>query len=123
MKLHHIGVIIKHQRQLDAMTRLLGLREVGRGVVARYQAECIMLEGDDFRLEAIIPAAGTLAEYNGGRGGVHHIALELEADQELPADVPLLETEFVEGICGMKVNFIPPILAGMPVEIVRLDRG
>jgi lactoylglutathione lyase/methylmalonyl-CoA/ethylmalonyl-CoA epimerase len=123
MRLEHIGVIVKHQRQLDGLKQLLGMSEVERGRVEKYDAECVMLEGHGFRIECIFSEYGPLAEYNGGRGGIHHIAVELEEGEDLPEGTPLLEETPTDGICEMKVNFVPPLVAGFPVEIVRRGGG
>lgn len=123
MKLDHVGVIVKHQRQVEGLQALLGLTETGRGTVERYQAECIMLEGHGIRIECILSSYGPLAAYNHGHGGIHHLAVELEHDEGLPDGTPLLEAMPVQGICGMSVNFIPPFLAGFPIEIVDRRTG
>jgi len=123
MRLDHVGVIIKHERQAQFLKDLLRLREMERGWVQEYQAECIMLQGDGFRIELILSKLGPLEKYNGGKGGVHHVALRLAPGEKLPEETPMIETEEVRGICGMMVNFIPPVAAGFPIEIVREARG
>jgi len=123
VRLDHIGVILKHRRQMQGLIELLKMKEVGRGRVEKYQAECVMLEAGGLRIECIFSDYGPLAEYNSGRGGIHHIAVELEPGEELPEGLPLLEETPAEGISGMKVNFVPPVLAGFPVEIVSREAG
>jgi hypothetical protein len=49
--------------------------------------------------------------------------VELEPGERLPEGTPLLEPAPVEGICGMSVNFIPPLLAGFPIEVVSRGPG
>lgn len=119
MQLDHIGVILKTERQFQELKRLLGLEETASGWVEKYNARCVMLEGHGLRIEAIFAEAGKLTEYNGGRGGVHHIAIAVEVDEELPGSPPLIETEPVAGIDNMLVNFVHPLAAGFPIEIVR----
>jgi len=119
VELHHLGLILKTERQLEGLKGLLGLTETGRGFVERYQARCVMLEGLGIRIECIFAREGPLAAYNQGQGGLHHLAVKMEPGDEPPQPELLLEKEPVAGIMGLRVNFILPLLAGLPVELVQ----
>ena len=121
MILHHIGIIMKHKRQMENMTKMLGMKEVARGWIEEYKADCIMFEGNGYRIEGVNSTYGPLENYNNGKGGIHHLAFELSPGEKVPDGIPFLENKTVEGIYGMKVNFIPPLHAGFPIEIIFED--
>ena len=76
-------------------------------------------------MELVIPTEGVLTEYNKGKGGIHHIAFEVEdveaARQEFEAKgMEMLEKEAVEGAGDIIVNFLRPRYGlGVLVEFVQ----
>lgn len=77
-----------------------------------------------------MPTEGVLTKYNDGKGGIHHIALEVEdveaVRQEYEAKgLKMLETAAVDGACGIIVNFLRPRYgSGILVEFIqRLDEA
>lgn len=76
-------------------------------------------------IELVIPTDGILKEYRNGKGGLHHIAFEVEdvekARQEF-ADkgLEMLEDAAVPGAGGIIVNFLRPRFGfGVLVEFVE----
>ena len=123
-KLHHVGVIVPDQEQLDQLCRLFGVTLGRREYVKEYEAECIFSEGERGLIEFIIPRGGKLAQFNKGLGGLHHIAIEIDDLQavtaELAADgVKLLETTPVDA-GPLLINFVPPAFSrGVRIEYVQ----
>ena len=78
-KLHHVGIIFKDLENAQQFIDILGVKEEYRGYVDVYQAWCIFLEPNGgSKIELIVPTGGKLAEYNNGKGGIHHIAYDVE---------------------------------------------
>lgn len=105
--------------------RLLGLEEAHRGYVEAYHSLCIFTAAPRSAIEFVIPDGGVLLEFNGGNGGLHHIALAVaslsEATRELEEQgVSLLEPQPVKGGGDFICNFVPPLYTrGVIVELVQ----
>ena len=95
--------------------------------VEAYHAQCIFtkVKPDECAIEFIIPTEGVLTEYNNGKGGIHHIALQVEDVEGVRAEMEangrkMLEESSVPGACGIIVNFLRPRYgAGILVEFVE----
>lgn len=128
MRLHHVGIVIPHERQVDRFREILGLKERSRGYVENYKAICIfMADGEGVQVELIVSELDVLRTFNRGAGGLHHIAFLVddlaETTKELASKgVKLLEDHPVKGAGDFIVNFVPPVYAGVLVEIVQLSQ-
>ena len=95
--------------------------------VEAYHAQCIFTKKkeNEVALEFIIPTEGVLTQYNGGKGGIHHIALEVEDVEAVREEYEsmgrkMLEESPAQGACGIIVNFLRPRYgAGILVEFVQ----
>jgi lactoylglutathione lyase/methylmalonyl-CoA/ethylmalonyl-CoA epimerase len=95
--------------------------------VEAYNAECVFTkhEFDETPIELIIPYEGVLKRYNSGKGGIHHIALQVEDVEAVREEyeakgLMMLEKKGVTGACGLVVNFLRPSFgAGILVEFVE----
>ena len=76
-RLHHVGIVVPKRETVEAILPLLGLSLGVSQWVPEYQAECLFTAGEGTRLEFIIPRGGKLAEFQPGRGGLHHVAIEV----------------------------------------------
>lgn len=84
-------------------------------------------------MSSLSPHEGVLTRFNGGKGGIAHIAFEVEdveaASRELEAQgLEMLEKEAVEGTSDIIVNFLRPRYSeGVLFELVQtvgpIDRG
>lgn len=126
-RIHHIGIVLPNRERAEEFMRIFGFEIDCEEYVDAYQAQCIFTkkkEGE-VALEFVIPTGGILTEYNKGKGGLHHIALEVddveEARKEFEADGRnMLEESAVPGACGIIVNFLRPRFgAGILVEFVQ----
>lgn len=127
MRLHHVGIIMTTMERAEAFLAKFGLEKDYMEYVAAYHAYCLFTKYTEKEspVELVIPTEGVLAEFNNGRGGLHHIAFEVE-DVEASrrefeaAGMEMLEAEAVEGAGGIIVNFLRPRYGmGVLVEFVQ----
>lgn len=127
MRLHHVGIIIPTMEKAEAFLTQFGIEKDYMEYVDAYHAYCLFTKygQDESPIELIIPTEGVLTEYRGGKGGLHHIAFEVEdvesARQEFESQgLGMLEQEAVEGAGGIMVNFLRPRFGfGVLVEFVQ----
>jgi methylmalonyl-CoA/ethylmalonyl-CoA epimerase len=124
--IHHVGLVVPSEEQATDLMQLLGLAEAYRGFVEQYQALCIFTGGNGASpLELVVPTGGTLAEFNGGVGGLHHVAFGVADLVQLAAQlegrgIRLLEPEPIQGAGQFLCNFLPPAYTrGITVEFVQ----
>ena len=95
--------------------------------VDAYHAYCLFTKygENESPIELIIPTEGVLTEFRNGKGGLHHIAFEVEdvekARQEFEEKgLEMLEKTAVPGAGGIIVNFLRPRFGfGVLVEFVQ----
>jgi methylmalonyl-CoA/ethylmalonyl-CoA epimerase len=112
------------------MMSLLGVQERSRGDVPEYEALCIFSAGTQgSAVEFVVPRGGKLAAFNGGAGGLHHIAIAVPSLADLTNElskrnIGLLERKPVRGAENFICNFLPPVFSGgMIVEFIELDHS
>lgn len=105
---------------------LLQLAEWYRGYVEHWQALCIFTKAPTGSpIEFVVPVGGVLREFNGGVGGVHHVALAVESLAKVTErlhkrGMRLLEKEPVKGAGPFYCNFLNPIYTrGVLIEFVE----
>ena len=125
-RLHHVGLIMPTETRAAEFIALLGLEEASRGFVAQFQALCIFTRGNGGSpLGLVVPSGGVLWEFNGGVGGLHHVAMQVDSlaatTQELADQgISMLEPEPVRGAGDFICNFLSPIYTkGITVEFVE----
>jgi hypothetical protein len=125
--LHHIGIVQMSEEQAQGTMEMLGLEEDYRGYVPQWSALCIFTKATaGSPIEFVIPDSGPLLKFNGGLGGYHHMALQVEdldaLSMELQAnDMRLLEPEHVKGAGNFICNFLSPAYTrGLTIEFVQL---
>jgi len=125
--LHHVGIVQPTEDDAQAMMDLLGLEEDFRGFVPHWSALCIFTKAAGRApMEFVIPDGGPLAKFNGGFGGLHHVALEVPdlralAAKFLEQDIRLIEPEPVKGAGNFLCNFLSPVYTrGLTVEFVQM---
>lgn len=121
-RIHHIGIIVPDEEQADFLLQLIGMARGHSVYVEEYQANCIFAGS----LEFIVPVEGSkLAQFNKGRGGLHHIAVETpDIKQTMNRINQEFEVDFLEPepvIAGdLLINFLPPAMTrGITVEFVQ----
>ncbi|MFP3154856.1 VOC family protein [Lachnospiraceae bacterium ZAX-1] len=126
-KIHHVGIIFNELNKAEEFIEVLGVKEEYRGYVDSYQAWCIFLEPNGgSKVELIVPTGGKLTEYNSGKGGIHHIAYEVDDVEQVRKDmakkgITLLEEKAVPGAGNIIVNFMRPRDGkGVLVEFVEI---
>ncbi|MDD2980794.1 MAG: VOC family protein [Hespellia sp.] len=115
MKLHHVGIVMTSQERADRFMEKMGFETDYVEYVEAYKADCLFTKhGDDETpIELVIAKEGVLTTYNNGKGGIHHIAFEVEdveATRKLYEEkgLHMLEEQAVLGAGGIIVNFLRP---------------
>jgi methylmalonyl-CoA/ethylmalonyl-CoA epimerase len=123
---HHIGIVTPTEKQANAQMAKLGLKEDFRGYVEKWDVLCIFTQPNGgSALEFVVPYSGPLMLFNGGLGGLHHIALTVRNIRAAMAEmarqgVKTLEDEPVKGAGAFLCNFLPPIFTrGFTIELVQ----
>lgn len=128
MRLHHVGIVLPTLEKAHQFMQNNGLEIDYAGYVDAYQADLIFTKfGEDASpIEMIIPHSGVLTKFNGGRGGIAHIAFEVDdvegVRKEMEAKCPgcMLEQKAVQGTDDIIVNFRRPSTnQGILVEYVQ----
>lgn len=126
-RIHHIGIVMNDRSRAEQFMEIFGFEVDNEEYVEAYNADCIFtkLKDNEVALEFVIPTKGVLTEYNSGRGGIHHIALEVDDVEAVREEyeakgLKMLEDVAVQGACGIIVNFLRPKYgAGILVEFVE----
>lgn len=115
MRIHHIGVVLPTRQAAQNIMDLLGMEVDYEGYVKAYSADLIFTKYGprECPIEFIIPREGVLKEYNNGKGGIAHVAFEVEdvaaIGREMEAKgLGMLEQEPVQGTDDIIVNFLRP---------------
>lgn len=128
MKIHHTGIVLPSLQQAYDMIERLGLIIDYKGYVKAYQSKLIfarVTKEAETAIEFIIPEGGVLAEYNNGKGGIAHVAFEVEDVEAVrkhyeDKGMGMLEKAAVEGTEDIIVNFLrPKFNDGILIEFVQ----
>ena len=127
MRIHHIGVVLPTMEKVKNVMDLLGLEVDYTGYVKSYSADLVFTKyGEhDSPIEFIIPREGVLTEFNNGKGGIAHIAFEVDDVEAVRAEfaakgMEMLEEKAVEGTSDLMVNFLRPKYSeGLLFEFVQ----
>jgi len=114
-RLHHVGIILPSMEIAEEFMKRFELEKDYMEYVEAYHAYCLFTRYSHYEspIELIIPTEGVLKEYRNGKGGLHHIAFEVEDVRETAAafegqGLSMLEEEPVIGAGGILVNFLRP---------------
>jgi catechol 2,3-dioxygenase-like lactoylglutathione lyase family enzyme len=125
-KIHHIGIIVPNEDQVNFLLQLMGLERGHSVYVKEYQANCIFGKNEGKLLEFIIPDENSkLSKFNNGLGGIHHLAIETpDIKQTMEYLDKELEIDFLESqpvIAGdLLINFLSPSMTrGIIIEFVQ----
>jgi lactoylglutathione lyase/methylmalonyl-CoA/ethylmalonyl-CoA epimerase len=114
-RIHHIGIVQPSLEAARKLMELLGLEEDYTGFVEAYQSDLIFTKygPQECPLEFIIPRSGPLKDFNKGKGGIAHIAFEVDDVEGLRREyeskgLEMLEKQAVRGTDDIIVNFLRP---------------
>ena len=129
--LHHVGIVQPDEDAVARQMDLLGLTELYRGYVPQFQALCIFTDpaNGGSPIEFVVADGGSIAKFNRGAGGVHHIAFAVPDLVALTAEfaasgIAMIEPAPVKGAGNFLCNFLSPVATrGVLVEYVQLLPG
>jgi methylmalonyl-CoA/ethylmalonyl-CoA epimerase len=115
-RLHHVGVVLPTREAVDNIMATFGLEEDYHGFVEAYKADLIFTKygEQESPIEFIIPHEGSvLKEFNNGKGGIAHIAFEVEDVEAVRREfeakgMGMLEQKAVKGTDDLIINFMRP---------------
>lgn len=127
VRIHHIGIVLPNRERAEQFLEIFNFEIDREEYVDAYHAQCIFTKCKDqeVSVEFVIPTEGVLTEYNGGKGGIHHIALQVDDVEAVRKEyeekgLRMLEESAAVGACGLIVNFLRPKYgAGILVEFVE----
>jgi methylmalonyl-CoA/ethylmalonyl-CoA epimerase len=135
-RMHHVGVVLPTLDAVKHLMTMFGLEEDYHGFVEAYQADLIFTKYGDHEspIEFIIPHEGSvLKEFNEGKGGIAHIAFQVDdveaVRQEFEAKgLHMLEPRAVKGTDDIIINFLRPrfserILFEFVQSVAPIKRG
>lgn len=130
-RMHHVGIILPNLDEVKAFMEMYGLEEESRGYVIPYQSTCLFTKSNsgmnDTPIEFLIPDGGVLAEYNKGKGGIHHICYEVDDCDATCTEFREKGYALLEETCPvvvdgtLKINFVRPRFShGILVEFMEV---
>lgn len=128
-RLHHVGIILPSEEAVKDFMEMYGLEEDFRGLTP-YNAQYIFTKSNanysDSPIEFLVADGGVLSEFNGGKGGIHHICFEVDNIDEVCQEFRDKGYLLLEDTCKisdrtMKINFVRPRSShGVLVEFMEL---
>lgn len=127
MRMHHVGIVLPTIEAAHKFLETFGLEIDYQGYVEAYHADLIFTKytENESPVELIIPKEGVLTKFNGGKGGIAHIAFEVEDVEAVRKEyeskgMEMLEGSAVPGTSDIIVNFLRPKYGeGILVEFVQ----
>ena len=127
MRMHHVGIVLPELSYAQDLIDMFGLEVDYKGFVNAYHADLIFTKYGEKEspIEFIIPKEGVLTKFNNGKGGIAHIAFEVDdieacSKELIDRGFEMLEKAPVEGTSDIIVNFLRPRYSqGILVELVQ----
>ena len=127
LRLHHVGIVMTSMEKAKGFMEEFGLEKDYMECVEAYHAYCLFTKygPGESPIELVIPTEGKLTEFRNGKGGLHHIAFEVENAEAATREfnekgLQMLEEHPVPGAGGIIVNFLRPRFGyGVLVEFVE----
>ena len=129
-RLHHVGIVLPNMEKACRFMKTYGLEPDYSGYVEQYRAKYIFTKCGkgvcESPLEVLVPEGGVLSEYNGGKGGIHHICYQVDDVDAVCAEFRGKGYGLLEETCPivdrtMKINFVRPKYSeGILVEFMEI---
>jgi len=121
-KVNHIGIAVSNLEETVKFYTDLGLKATGYETVDEQKATVAFVPCGETRLELLENTSpdgpiGKFVEKNGGRGGIHHIAIEVENIDEALIEIQqkgyiLIDKTPRNGAGGSRIAFVHPKSTG-----------
>ena len=130
IRMHHVGIVMNSMKRAETFMKQFEMEEDYREYVEAYHAWCIFTKylKDESPIEFVVPTEGVLTGFNNGKGGLHHIAFEVEDVKAAKEDfesrgMEMLEEVPAKGAGNIIVNFLRPRYGlGVLVEFVEKNK-
>ncbi|MDO5115106.1 MAG: methylmalonyl-CoA epimerase [Synergistaceae bacterium] len=131
MKINHIGVAVANlEEALNFYTNGIGLGVTGRETVDEQKATVAFIPCGEARFELLESTSpdgpiGKFLAKNGGRGGLHHVAIEVDDIEEALASLKARGMKLIDetpriGAGGSKIAFVhPKTTDGVLIELCQ----
>ena len=127
LRLHHVGIVFMSMETARDFLERFGLEEDYCEYVNAYHAYCLFTKAgpNESPVELVVPTEGVLTQFRDGKGGLHHIAFEVDDVESARREfeekgLQMLEQVAVPGAGGIIVNFLRPRFGfGVLVEFVQ----
>ena len=128
-RLHHVGIILPTEEAVEDMLKMYGL-EIDYHGETPYDTHFYFTKMNpaysESPIEFLVPHSGKLAEFNHGKGGIHHICFEVDDVDAASEEYRQMGCELLHDVCEvsaktMKINFIKPKSShGILVELMQI---
>lgn len=133
-KVNHIGIAVDNLEKIVKFYADLGLVAAGYETVEEQKATVAFVPCGETRLELLESTSpdgpiGKFIEKNGGRGGIHHIAIEVENIDEALVEMQqkgytLIDKTPRNGAGGSRIAFVhPKSTGGVLLELCQEGEG
>lgn len=123
IRIDHVGIAVPNlEEAVKTYTTLLGKRPEHSEEVAEQKAKTAFFAVDDTNLELLQSTApdgpiGKFVEKNGGRGGIHHICIQVDdiekaLEEYKKQGIQLIDPRPRVGAHGKKIAFVHPKSTG-----------
>jgi lactoylglutathione lyase/methylmalonyl-CoA/ethylmalonyl-CoA epimerase len=122
--MHHVGVVLPNHEAATRYREKLNLPVLAQDFVEAFSCDCIFVGREMPCVELIIPRGGRLANFNEGRGGLHHVAYRIGSIKTFMASFEggkgrWLYPEPILGGFKLLANFLAPTHVGILTEFVE----
>ena len=117
-RLHHVGIIFPTIEKMEKFMEMYGLEIDYEGETPYHSKFFFTKMNPDYSdspIEFLIPSGGVLAEYNNGKGGIHHVCFEVDDVDKACEEFRALGYQMLEEECQIvdekpktKINFVRP---------------
>jgi methylmalonyl-CoA/ethylmalonyl-CoA epimerase len=115
-RIHHVGIVVPTMEAVNHLMTMFDFEKDYQGYVESYQADLVFTKYGEHEspIEFIVPREGSvLAKFNEGKGGIAHIAFEVDDVEAVSREfegkgLQMLEKHAVKGTDDIIVNFMRP---------------
>jgi methylmalonyl-CoA/ethylmalonyl-CoA epimerase len=121
---HHVGLVMPNHESAKRYCDKLGLPVMAEDFVDAFSCDVMFVGLEMPCVELVIPRGGRLASFNGGRGGLHHVAYRTGSIKKIMESFEggkgrWLYAAPILGGFKLLANFLAPTHMGVLTEFVE----